>query len=177
MHPIINLNLTLTHTGVADTGAGMGCAFGDIDNDGDLDLYVANYNQANKLYTNPYGVTSTTLIAKPLTVACAPSVFAPVKLTTNDGSLVAVRALDGGSGYGSQNGYEARFANLQINTEYTISVVLSPSITRTFGWSTSNANSATVVEFMVPFNVCPDGQFSDVSNNYQCQQCPANFPE
>ena len=37
--------------GVGDTGYGMGCVAGDIDNDGDLDLYVSNYGR-NVLYKN-----------------------------------------------------------------------------------------------------------------------------
>ena len=37
--------------GVADTGWGYGCAVGDIDNDGDPDLYVTNYGP-NLLYEN-----------------------------------------------------------------------------------------------------------------------------
>ncbi len=36
---------------LADTGYGMGVAMGDIDNDGDIDVYVANYGP-NKLYRN-----------------------------------------------------------------------------------------------------------------------------
>jgi hypothetical protein len=36
---------------LADTGYGMGVAMGDIDNDGDVDVYVANYGP-NKLYQN-----------------------------------------------------------------------------------------------------------------------------
>jgi PKD repeat protein len=38
---------------VTDTGLSWGSAFGDYDNDGDLDLYVTNYGgQANNLYQN-----------------------------------------------------------------------------------------------------------------------------
>ena len=37
--------------GVGDPGYGMGCAVGDYDNDGDADLYVANYGP-NTLYRN-----------------------------------------------------------------------------------------------------------------------------
>ena len=40
--------------GAGDTGYAMGCAAGDIDNDGDLDLYVTNL-EANVLYRNDDG--------------------------------------------------------------------------------------------------------------------------
>ncbi len=38
-------------SGLGDRGYGMGCAVGDIDNDGDLDVYVTNYGP-NSLYLN-----------------------------------------------------------------------------------------------------------------------------
>ena len=38
-------------SGVGDTGWGMGCAAGDIDDDGDVDIYVTNYGR-NVLYRN-----------------------------------------------------------------------------------------------------------------------------
>lgn len=37
--------------GVADPSHGMGCAFADVDNDGDADLYLTNYG-ANAMYRN-----------------------------------------------------------------------------------------------------------------------------
>ena len=43
-----------TAAGVADTGYGMGCSAGDYDNDGDADLFVANFG-TNILYRNEGG--------------------------------------------------------------------------------------------------------------------------
>ena len=49
--------------GVGDRGYGMGCVFGDYDNDGDLDLYVTNYEQ-NVLYRNNSDGTFTDVTAE-----------------------------------------------------------------------------------------------------------------
>lgn len=88
---------------VGDTSNGRGIAVADYDGDGDLDLYVTN-NGANVLYQNDNnGIASITLVIKPLTGAGAPSIFGAVKLSTSDGNVVALRMLDSGSGYCSQN--------------------------------------------------------------------------
>lgn len=42
---------TAAEAGVADTGYGMGVTVGDVDNDGDADLYITNYGP-NSLYLN-----------------------------------------------------------------------------------------------------------------------------
>ena len=38
-------------SGLGDTGYGIGCAAGDVDNDGDVDVYVTNY-RGNRLFAN-----------------------------------------------------------------------------------------------------------------------------
>lgn len=44
--------------GLESTFGGTSCAFGDIDNDGDQDLYVANWSDENKLHSNQFIETS-----------------------------------------------------------------------------------------------------------------------
>ncbi len=51
-----------TRAGVGDTGYGMGCAAADIDNDGDLDLYLSNFGP-NVLYRNNGNGTFTDISA------------------------------------------------------------------------------------------------------------------
>lgn len=41
-----------SQSGVENQGVGTGCAFGDYDNDGDLDLFVTNARGANRVYMN-----------------------------------------------------------------------------------------------------------------------------
>jgi hypothetical protein len=51
---------------LGDTGEGMGVAWGDYDNDGDLDLYLVNNGQDNKLFRNDGGGTFTDVTTGPL---------------------------------------------------------------------------------------------------------------
>ena len=67
-------------------------------------MYVVNAYGTSALYLSDLGVPSITLVVKPLTAAGAPSIFCSVTLMDPQGNLVALRTLDGGSGYCSQNG-------------------------------------------------------------------------
>jgi len=98
--------------GVGDTGNdGVGVAFADVDADGDLDLYVVNSNQANKLFLNDHDGAADWLAVRPLTPQGRPALLgAAVRLTVAGAStLVGVRTVDGGSGYCSQSAYGAHF--------------------------------------------------------------------
>jgi len=50
--PTGNPTFTQCCSEIADPGSGKGVGWADFDNDGDLDLYLVNENQANKLYRN-----------------------------------------------------------------------------------------------------------------------------
>ena len=72
--------------------------------DGDLDLYVANNGQTDLLFENNAGLTSPTLVVKPLTAVGAPSVFGSVTLSGASGNVIGLRTLDGGTSFLSQSG-------------------------------------------------------------------------
>ena len=59
---------------------------------------------------------------RPLSAAGAPTLFGATVTLRLNGALVGLRTLDGGSGYQSQNGYDAHFAGLQAATKYTVEV-------------------------------------------------------
>ncbi|MBZ0267628.1 FG-GAP-like repeat-containing protein, partial [bacterium] len=55
-----------TSGSLGNTGAGRGVAWADYDNDGDLDLYLANTNASNALYRNDGGGTFVDVTSGPL---------------------------------------------------------------------------------------------------------------
>src|SRR5262249_40159761 len=72
---------------VNDIGSSEGCAWGDYDNDGFLDLFVANYGQRNFLYHNNRDGTFTKVTSGKIVTDVANSVCAAWGDYDNDGYL------------------------------------------------------------------------------------------
>jgi hypothetical protein len=96
-------------------GMDFGCAWGDYDNDGDMDLYVGNvwywdYNSYNLLYRNNQN-DQNYLKVRFLSANGSFSRYGSRIYIYREGtdSLVGTREIDGGSGLYSQNMYDAHF--------------------------------------------------------------------
>src|SRR3990172_3748256 len=103
--------------GIQNTGPGEGSTWGDYDNDGDMDIYVVNYNQSNKLYKNN-GNSNHWIIIKPVgTTSNRAGIGARIEVTM--GTSTRIREVDGGSGFCSQDSLWVHFglgSNEKIDT-------------------------------------------------------------
>ena len=105
---------------VDHSGNSHGVAFGDVDNDGGLDLYVGNANQPNVLLRNAHhgpddgqhdAAAADWLVVLPLDGAGHRTLHGAAVRVLLAGTrvLVGLRTVDGGSGYCSQSAYGAHF--------------------------------------------------------------------
>ena len=93
--------------GIQNTGPGEGATWGDYDNDGDMDLYVVNYNLSNKLYRNNSD-SNHWIIIKPVgTTSNRAGIGARIEVTT--GTSTQIKEVDGGSGFCSQDSLWVHF--------------------------------------------------------------------
>ncbi len=101
---------------------GNGVASGDLDGDGDLDLYLANDGQANVLLENQYGGTNHWL--KVELAGLAPNTFAVgAKVYVTAGGETMMRQAVAGEGYLSQNAPTLHFGLGDATTVARVHVV------------------------------------------------------
>ncbi len=115
---------TFTETGdaagLADYLLGVGAVAGDVDNDGDLDLYVVNYLAANKLYLNDGKARFTDATVAAGVGDTGPGIGAAMADYNNDGFLdiyVINRATTNHASIFYRNNGDGTFKNVTAETQ------------------------------------------------------------
>lgn len=119
-----------------------GSSFADIDNDGDLDLYIVNWGVSNRMYRNELNDGRFLKIRLKGTVSNADAVGARVKVS-RAGKLVGVREVRTMSGFCSQAPLDLHFG-LPRAGEYQVDVIFPSGLSAsgTYG----SGQSVTIVE-------------------------------
>ncbi len=103
-----------------------GTAFADVDNDGDLDLYVVNWGAANKLYLNDQNDKNWLEVKAVGSVSNRDAVGTRITVL-KDGKLVAVRDVSTATGFCAQNPLVAHFG-LDSAASYDVIAVFPSGI-------------------------------------------------
>ena len=93
---------------IANQKVSRGTAFGDIDNDGDVDIVVSNLKDAPTLLRNDSDKTSRWLSIKLIGTHCNRDAIG-TRVTVVSGNLTQIREVKSGSGYLSQNDLRLHF--------------------------------------------------------------------
>ena len=93
---------------IANQKVSRGTAFGDIDNDGDIDIVVSNLKDAPTLLRNDSNTTSRWLSIKLIGTHCNRDAIG-ARVTVVSGDLTQIREVKSGSGYLSQNDLRLHF--------------------------------------------------------------------
>ena len=98
----------LTDMAVAARKVSRGAAFGDIDNDGDIDVVVSNLKDSPTVLRNDGGNTAQWLGVKLVGTHCNRDAIG-ARVTAVSGGLTQIREVKSGSGYLSQNALRLHF--------------------------------------------------------------------
>ncbi len=111
------------NSNVGDTGNGGGCALSDFNDDGKLDIYLANTgNTSNILYKNTTSNSNNYLKIKlEGTTTNRSAINSRIEVTTDNPSLSMIREIQSASGFFSQNSLIAHFG---LDTATTADIVI-----------------------------------------------------
>ncbi len=131
--------------GLDDAGVSIGASWGDYDGDGQMDLFVANFGQADRLYKNAAGQGNHWLhLDLKGTVSNRSAIGARVRLLA--GGVLQVREVSGGSGMHSQDSQRVAFG-LGAETMISYVEVYWPSgLVTQFGSNTPVDQRLTLLE-------------------------------
>ena len=93
---------------IANQRVSRGTAFGDIDNDGDVDIVISNLKDTPTLLWNDSDKTSRWLSVKLIGTHCNRDAIG-ARVTVVSGNLTQIREVKSGSGYLSQNDLRLHF--------------------------------------------------------------------
>jgi len=119
-----------------------GTAFADVDNDGDLDLYVVNWGVSNRLYRNEQNDNRFLKIRLKGTVSNADAVGSKVRVS-REGRLVGFREVKTLTGFCSQEPLELHFG-LPVKGLYQVDVVFPSGLKATGSYA--NGRIITISE-------------------------------
>jgi tetratricopeptide (TPR) repeat protein len=107
--------------GLADIGDGRGLAIADFDNDGDLDVYIANQGQDSAFYRNDMGQRSHWLEVDLTGTNCNRDAIG-TRVTVAAEGLTQIREVDGGNGNHSQVPHRLHFGLGQRETIESVEI-------------------------------------------------------
>jgi len=119
-----------------------GTAFADIDNDGDLDLYVVNWGVSNRLYRNEQNDNRYLKIKLKGTVSNSDAVGARIRVS-RDGQQVGLQEVKTLTGFVSQAPLEVHFG-LPANGVFQVDVTFPSGLTASGSYE--SGQTITVVE-------------------------------
>ena len=119
-----------------------GTAFADIDNDGDLDLYVVNWGVSNRLYRNDLNDNRYLKVSLQGTVSNADGIGALVKVSRGD-QLIGVQEVRTMTGFCSQAPLQLHFG-LPAVGDYQVEVTFPSGLTASGSYG--SGQSITIIE-------------------------------
>jgi len=121
-----------------DIANGVAVSVGDYNLDGSLDIYVGNWVSENKLYRSSGNTNNWLQINLVGSLSNKSAIGAKVAITSDDGNIMQLREVNGGSGASSQNSLTIEFGLGTADTVNTLIVTWPSGIIESFSDIPSN---------------------------------------